>query len=75
MGNISTVSKLESPDKLTTYYYVPYIYKNYIHANRLGGSSYYDIEGIEVVQIFDGTGSGAGNSNDPDSNLVHITDK
>ncbi|MBP5402883.1 MAG: hypothetical protein J6Y36_06980 [Treponema sp.] len=75
MGNISTVSKLESPDKLTTYYYVPYIYKNYIHANRLGGSSYYDIEGIEVVQIFDGTGSGAGNSNDPDSNQVHNTDK
>ncbi|GEM_PF-628518 len=75
MGTVSTVSKLVSPENLTTYYYVPYIYKDYIHANRLGGSSYYDIEGIEVAQNFSGVSGGAGNSNTTDPNQVHNTDK
>ncbi|MCR5386410.1 MAG: hypothetical protein K6E69_04750, partial [Treponema sp.] len=47
IGNVSAVSVIKGKD-LETRYYAPFIYKDYIHCDRYGGTAFYDIEGMDA---------------------------
>ena len=56
IGNVNTVSKIDG-QTIKSEFYMPFVYRDFIHCNRNGGNAYYEIEGLSnsgVVPASDG---------------------
>uniref|UniRef100_UPI00298E9DEE toxin TcdB middle/N-terminal domain-containing protein n=1 Tax=Treponema sp. TaxID=166 RepID=UPI00298E9DEE len=45
IGNVSVVSRING-NELENRFYAPFIYKNFMHCDRFGGTTFYDIDGM-----------------------------
>ncbi|MBR5932421.1 MAG: hypothetical protein IK002_00385, partial [Treponema sp.] len=67
IGNISAVSVIKGKD-LETQYYAPFIYKDFIHCDRYGGTAFYDIEGMDAY--LKGKNQDAGSINEKEGDVT-----